>query len=130
MGSVPNFWVEIFGEGFGSAYQFIADTSYVDDADTFIFGQFVAQFGDEYMQAALVEEGIVSPKVEQDVLGIHYAVPVLAETVEDSGFPVGEFLGNAVVQEHLSADIQLIVPDFIEGLLLLNGRGIRTGTTY
>ena len=90
----------------------------------------MAQFGNEYMEAALVEEGIVSPKVEQDVLGIHHTVPVLTETVEDGGFPVGEFLGNAVVQEYLSADIQLIVPDFIEGLLLLNGRGIRTGTTY
>ena len=62
-------------------------------------------------------------------MGIHHTVPVLTETVEDGGFPVGEFLGSAVVQKYLPPDIQLIGADFVEWLLFLYGRGIRTGTS-
>ena len=43
------------------------------------------QFGDEHMQAAGVEEAVVSPEVEQYVLGIDHLVAVLAEAFQYFG---------------------------------------------
>ena len=40
----------------------------VDDADTGIFGEGAAEAGDEDLEAAGVEEVIVAPQVEEEVL--------------------------------------------------------------
>lgn len=45
-----------------------------------VSGQFMPQFGDEHMQAAGVEEAVVSPEVEQYILGVDHLVTVLAKT--------------------------------------------------
>lgn len=44
------------------------------------------QFGDEHMQAAGVEEAVVSPEVEQYILGVDHLVTVLARrfSISDS----------------------------------------------
>ena len=49
------------------------------------------QFGDEHMQAAGVEEAVVSPEVEQYILGVDHLVTVLAKTFQYLGLTVGEF---------------------------------------
>lgn len=66
--------------------QFVSDTSHIDDAYMVVLGQFVAELGDEDVQAALVEEGVVAPKVEQDITHVHHAVAVLAKAAQDFGF--------------------------------------------
>ena len=43
------------------------------------------QFGDEHMQAAGVEEAVVSPEVEQYILGVDHLVTVLAKTFQYRG---------------------------------------------
>ena len=59
--------------------QFISDAAYIDDTYIFVLGQFVAQFGDEDVQASLIEEGVIAPEVEEDVAHVHHTVAVLAE---------------------------------------------------
>lgn len=46
------------------------------------------QFGDEHMQAAGVEEAVVSPEVEQYILGVDHLVTVLAKTFQYLGLAV------------------------------------------
>ena len=46
------------------------------------------QFGDEHMQAAGVEEAVVSPEVEQYVLGVDHLVAVLAKAFQYFGLAV------------------------------------------
>lgn len=49
------------------------------------------QLGDEHVQASGVEEAVVAPKVEQQVLGVDYPVAVLAKAFQDFRFAVREF---------------------------------------
>ena len=64
-------------------YQFIAYPPHVYDAYAVVLRQLVAQLRYEYMQAAGVEEAVVSPKVEQYILGIDHLIAVLAEALQD-----------------------------------------------
>ena len=70
--------------------QFVPDASHVDDAYVLILRKFVPQFGDEHMQAALVEERIVSPQVKQDAAHVHHLVKVDTQAAQDFTFPIGE----------------------------------------
>ena len=72
--------------------QFVADAAHIDDADGVVFGEFVAELCDEDMQAALVEEGVVAPKIEEDVLHIHHLIAVEAKVLQYFRFAIGEFL--------------------------------------
>lgn len=72
--------------------KFVSDTSDIDNADTFVLTKFMSQFSDEHVQAARIEETVVTPKIEQDILGIHYLITVFAQAFQDFGLAVGEFL--------------------------------------
>ena len=72
-------------------YQFIAYPPHVYDAYAVVLRQLVAQLRYEYMQAAGVEEAVVSPEVEQYVLGVDHLVAVLAKAFQYLGLAVGEF---------------------------------------
>ena len=69
-------------------YQFIAYPPHVYNADAVVLRQLVAQLRYEYMQAAGVEEAVVSPKVEQYILGIDHLIAVLAEALQYFRFAV------------------------------------------
>ena len=76
-------------------YQFVAGTADIDDADAGVAGEVAAETGDEYLEAAGVEEVVVAPEVEEEVLhGDHFAVGA-AEAEEDFGFAVGKAGGFA-----------------------------------
>ena len=49
--------------------QFVALSSVVDDADVGIAGEAVAETGDEDLEAAGVEEVVIAPERQEDVLG-------------------------------------------------------------
>ena len=49
--------------------QFVADASDVQDLDAGIFGEVVTEAGDEDLEAAGVEEVVVAPEGQEDVLG-------------------------------------------------------------
>jgi hypothetical protein len=69
-------------------YQFIAYPPHVYDAYAVVLRQLVAQLRYEYMQAAGVEEAVVSPKVEQYILGIDHLIAVFAEALQYFRFAV------------------------------------------
>ena len=75
--------------------QLVAGAADVDDADAGVFGEGAAEAGDEDLEAAGVEEVIVAPEVEKEVLhGNDFSVGT-AEAAEDFGFAVGEVDGIA-----------------------------------
>ena len=49
--------------------QFVADASDVQDLDAGIFGEAMTEAGDEDLEAAGVEEVVVAPEGQEDVLG-------------------------------------------------------------
>lgn len=55
-----------------SVNQFIAGAADVDDADVGVFGEGTAEAGDEDLEAAGVEEVIVAPEVQEEVLHRDY----------------------------------------------------------
>ena len=69
-------------------YQFIAYPPHVYDAYAVVLRQLVAQLRYEYVQAAGVEEAVVSPKVEQYILGIDHLIAVFAEALQYFRFAV------------------------------------------
>lgn len=69
-------------------YQFIAYPPHVYDADAVVLRQLVAQLRYKYVQAAGVEEAVVSLKVEQYILGIDHLIAVLAEALQYFRFAV------------------------------------------
>ena len=75
----------------------------IDDADTGIFGKCTAQAGDEDLEAAGVEEVVVAPEVEEEVLHGNDFSMGTAEAAEDFGFPMGQARGLAFreVFQHL-----------------------------
>ena len=50
-------------------YQFVAGSSDVQDLDTGVAGEAVAETGDKDLEAAGVEEVVVAPERQEDVLG-------------------------------------------------------------
>ena len=58
--------------------QFVADASDVQDLDAGIFGEAVTEASDEDLEAAGVEEVIVTPEGQEDVLGGDDAAAALA----------------------------------------------------
>ena len=74
-------------------YQLIACAADVDDADAGVFGECAAQAGDEDLEAAGVEEVVVAPEVEEEVLHGHDFSVGAAEAAEDFGFAVGKVGG-------------------------------------
>ena len=73
--------------------QFVAGAADIDDADAGVFGEGAAEAGDEDLEAAGVEEVIVAPQVEEEVLHGNDFAAGPAETAEDFGFTVGEVDG-------------------------------------
>ena len=49
--------------------QFIACSADIDDVELGIFGEGAAETGDEDLEAAGVEEVVIAPEVQEDVLG-------------------------------------------------------------
>lgn len=49
--------------------QFIAGAADVDDADAGILGEVATEAGDEDLEATGVEEVVVAPEVQEDILG-------------------------------------------------------------
>ena len=49
--------------------QLVAGAADVDDADAWVFGEGTAQAGDEDLEAAGVEEVVIAPEGQEDVLG-------------------------------------------------------------
>ena len=76
-------------------YQLVAGAADIDDADAGIFGEGAAEAGDEDLEAAGVEEVIVAPQVEEEVLHGNDFAAGPAETAEDFCFTVGEVDGLA-----------------------------------
>ena len=74
-------------------YQLIACSADVDDADAGVFGEGAAEAGDEDLEAAGVEEVVVAPEVEEEVLHGHDFSVGAAEAAEDFGFAVGKVGG-------------------------------------
>ena len=68
-------------------YQFVACAAYIDNADAGVAGEDAAEAGDENLEAAGVEEVVVAPKVQEDVLGGDDFALMLAKALEDIGFP-------------------------------------------
>jgi hypothetical protein len=110
--------------------QFISDAAYIDDTYIFVLGQFVAQFGDEDVQASLVEEGVITPEVEEDVAHVHHTVAVLAEAAQYFGLTVRQFLLAAFVKEELASDVELVTANRVEGGDFDFGCCVGTGTAY
>ena len=50
-------------------YQFVAGAADVDDAEAGVFGEGAAEAGDEDLEAAGVEEVVIAPEGQEDVLG-------------------------------------------------------------
>ena len=75
--------------------QLVARSPDIDDADAGVFGEGAAEAGDEDLEAAGVEEVIVAPQVEEEVLHGNDFAAGPAETAEDFGFTVGEVDGLA-----------------------------------
>ena len=69
-------------------YQFVSYPAYVYDAYSLVQREFMAQLGYENVQAAGVEEAVVSLKVEQYILGIDHLISVLAEALQYFRFAV------------------------------------------
>ena len=70
--------------------QFVARSPDIDDADAGVFGEGAAEAGDEDLEAAGVEEVVVAPEVEEEVLHRHDFSVGAAQASEDFGFAVGE----------------------------------------
>ena len=50
-------------------YQFVACAADVDDADARVAGEVATEASDEDLEAAGVEEVVVAPEIQEDVLG-------------------------------------------------------------
>ena len=72
-------------------YQFVSYPAYVYDAYSLVQREFMAQLGYENVQAAGVEKTVVSPKIQQNILGVDYPVSVFAKAFQYFRLPVGEF---------------------------------------
>ena len=75
--------------------QLVARSPDIDDADAGVFGEGAAEAGDEDLEAAGVEEVVVAPEVEEEVLHGHDFSVGAAEAAEDFGFPMGQARGLA-----------------------------------
>ena len=90
----------------------------------------MAQFGDEDVQASLVEEGVIAPEVEEDVAHVHHTVAVLAEAAQYFGLTVRQFLLAAFVKEELAPDVELVTANRVEGGDFHFGCCVGTGTAH
>ena len=75
--------------------QLVSGAADIDDADAGVFGEGAAEAGDEDLETAGVEEVIVAPEVEEEVLHGHDFSVGAAEAAEDFGFAVGQVDGLA-----------------------------------
>lgn len=71
------------------------------------------------MQAARIEEAVVPPKIEQDILGIHYLITVFAQAFQNFGLAVGEFLLYSGMGQYLCDRVEMVIAYFETGLFLL-----------
>lgn len=71
------------------------------------------------MQAARIEETIVTPKIEQDILGIYYLITVFAQAFQNFGLAVGEFLLYSGMGQYLCDRVEMVIAYFETGLFLL-----------
>ena len=96
--------------------ELVADAAHVHNPYPFVPVQLMAQFGDEHVQAPLVEEGVVSPQVEEDVAHVHYLVLMLAEPAQDFALAVAQLRLCAVMVEALGAGGEDIIANLEQGL--------------
>ena len=99
--------------------QFISYSAYVDDAYASVFRKFVAQLGDEDVQAAGVEETVIAPKVEQDALRADHLITVFAQPFQYFSFAVGEFRLCSGMRELLRDGVEAVVTYLEAGLFRL-----------
>ena len=71
------------------------------------------------MQAARIEEAVVPPKIEQDILGIYYLITVFAQAFQNFGLAVGEFLLYSGMGQYLCDRVEMVIAYFETGLFLL-----------
>ena len=70
------------------------------------------------MQAARIEETVVTPKVEQDILGIHYLITVFAQAFQNFGLAVGEFLLYSGMGQYLCDRVEMVITYLETGFFL------------
>lgn len=66
------------------------------------------QFRDEHMQTPGIEETVISPKFQQNVLRIDHLIPVLTKPFQYFRLAVGEFLSHSGMQQCLRDRIEQI----------------------
>ena len=76
--------------------QFVACSADIDDADVGVFGEGAAEAGDEDLEAAGVEEVIVAPEVQEEVLHRDHFSFGPTEAAEDFGLAMGKVRGFAL----------------------------------
>lgn len=108
--------------------ELIPDAPHVDDAHMLILGQLMAQLGDEHVQAALVEERIVAPQIQQHIVHVHYLVGVFAQAAQYLAFAVGEFRLGSLVQQTLGAGREDVVA-YLEHRLCRGDGGVAPGAS-
>ena len=70
------------------------------------------QFRDEHMQTPGIEETVISPKFQQNVLRIDHLIPVLTKPFQYFRLAVGEFLSHSGMQQCLRDRIEQITSYF------------------
>ena len=63
--------------------EFITETAHINDTKTIVFGQFMAQLGDEYLQTAGVEKAVITPQIEQYVACKYHLVALFDKPTQD-----------------------------------------------
>ena len=93
---------------FESVYHLVPDASDIDDADVLVIRQFMAQLGDEDVEASGIEEAIIAPEFQEDVLALHDVIPILHKHTEDFGFSMRQFHFFIIVLQNLLDGIQSV----------------------
>ena len=61
----------------------------------------MTKLGDKDMQAFVIEETVVTPEFQKDILGIYHLIAILTQTSEDFTLPMRQFCFNACIFQTL-----------------------------
>ena len=94
----------------------------------------MAKFGDEDVETASVEEGVVAPEVEENVLDGHHFALMQTEEMEDFGLPMrqgDDVWREAIVgkEQLLGEGVELVVADDKQVLSIFGDRGLCDAST-
>lgn len=98
-------------------YQFVSYPAYVYDAYSLVQREFMAQLGYENVQAAGVEKTVVSPKIQQNILGVDYPVSVFAKAFQYFRLPVREFHFRSGMWRCTGSCIRQALCDGVESII-------------